>query len=116
MRTRKRKSSTVSKGEQNSSKRARLLSSLWQLEDDSVIGTERSSASNATVVYQINGIIKERPGEYLIAWADDPVTGERYNPNWVRNYFCVSCAKNIIMKKAMVRESMLMSVILATKT
>lgn len=31
----------------------------------------------------IKAIIGERPNEYLIDWADDPITGEKFKPDWV---------------------------------
>ena len=80
---RKRKNSPDPGTEKTLSKRAKLLSSLWEAEDETVGTTQESQKSPSSPVYRIKAIIGERSNEYLIDWADDPITGERFKPDWV---------------------------------
>ena len=41
------------------------------------------SAQSSGSVFEIRGILAERKDEYLIDWANDPVTGEPFDPDWV---------------------------------
>ena len=86
MNTRKRKHSTAGELQQTSSKRAELLSQLWSSGEkpSTADKTSTSSSTNSLgTVDQIEAIIGERGDEYLIDWANDPVTGESFEPDWV---------------------------------
>ena len=83
MSTRKRKNSADPGTERNLSKRAKLLSDLWQSQEETGRTTQGSQSNLSSPVYRIKAIIGERSTEYLIDWADDPVTGERFKPDWV---------------------------------
>ena len=48
--------------------------------------TQQSQSHPSSPVYRIKAIIGERPTEYLINWADDPITGEEFKPDWVSTY------------------------------
>ena len=80
---RKRKNSPDSGTEKTLSKRAKLLSSLWKAQEETVGTTQESQKSPSSPVYRIKAIIGERSNEYLIDWADDPITGERFERDWV---------------------------------
>ncbi|KAL8725219.1 MAG: hypothetical protein Q9181_006502, partial [Wetmoreana brouardii] len=67
--------------EHQRSKRAKLISTLWQPQGESD-PSYRSKTSHESV-YSVKAIIGEKPGEYLIDWADNKRTGETYSPNWV---------------------------------
>ena len=83
MSTRKRKNSADPGTEKNLSKRAKLLSDLWQSQEETGRTAQGSQSNLSSPVYRIKAIIGERSTEYLIDWADDPVTGERFKPDWV---------------------------------
>ena len=83
MSTRKRKNSADPGTEKILSKRAKLLSDLWQSQEETVGITQGSQSNPSSPVYRIKAIIGESSTEYLIDWADDPVTGERFKPDWV---------------------------------
>lgn len=84
MSPRKRKHGSLdSETEKTLSKRARLLSNLWQSQEESVGTTQGSQSSPSSSLYRIKSIIGERSTEYLIDWADDPTTGARFKPDWV---------------------------------
>lgn len=83
MSSRKRKISPDPGTEKNLSKRAKLLADLWQSQEETVGTTQGSKSNPSTPVYRIKAIIGERSTEYLIDWADNPVTGERFIPDWV---------------------------------
>jgi hypothetical protein len=83
MSSRKRKDSTIPEFEGKSSKRTRLLSTLWNSQSKRTGSSEKSSITQLSPVYKIKAIIGERPAEYLIDWADDQVTGENFVPDWV---------------------------------
>ncbi len=83
MNSRKRKDSTIPEFEGKLSKRTRLLSTLWNPQEEQVGIPERSSNNSSSPVYKIKAIIGERPADYLIDWANDPITGESFNPDWV---------------------------------
>ena len=83
MSTRKRKNSADPETEKILSKRAKLLSDLWQSQEETVGTTQGSQSNPSSPVYRIKAIIGENSTEYLIDWADDPVTGERFKPDWV---------------------------------
>lgn len=82
MSSRKRKNSPDPGTETTLSKRARLLSNLWQTQEETVGTTQGSQSNPSSPVYRIKAIIGERPTEYLIDWADDPITGETFKPDW----------------------------------
>ena len=84
MSTRKRKNSADPGTEKILSKRAKLLSDLWQSQEETIVTTQGSQSNPSSPVYRIKAIIGERSTEYLIDWADDPITGERFKPDWVR--------------------------------
>ncbi len=83
MSSRKRKNSPYSGTEKILSKRAKLLSNLWQSQEESVGTTQGSQRNSSSPIYRIKGIIAERSNDYLIDWADDPITGESFEPDWV---------------------------------
>ena len=83
MSSRKRKISPDPGTEKNLSKRAKLLAALWQSQEETVGATQGSQSNPSTPVYGIKAIIGERSTEYLIEWADDPITGETFIPDWV---------------------------------
>lgn len=83
MSSRKRKNVSLDpETEKTLSKRAKLLSNLWQSQEESVRTTQGSQSNPSSPVYRIKAIIGERSTEYLIDWADDPTTGERFKPDW----------------------------------
>ena len=86
MSSRKRKNSAIPGTDRNPSKRARLFTSLWQSQETTSTSPVESSCSSSGSVYRIKAIIGERPREYLIDWADDPITGEKFKPDWVSIY------------------------------
>lgn len=107
MSTRKRVNSANPRTEGTHSKRAKLLSGLWVSQGQAVgslEGSESLSGQSSGSVYHIKAIIGENPSEYLIDWADDPITGKSFEPSWVRspeftmswnvNYLTSSCAMN----------------------
>ena len=81
MSCRKRPISSTSPTDHQQNKRAKLLSDLWQNREDpsSIDSAEDSQGSE----FSIRAIIGEKPGQYFIDWADNPVTGESYSPDWV---------------------------------
>ena len=83
MSSRKRKNSSIPEKEGTLSKRARLLSNLWHSQQEAAGSTETSLSNPSSPVYMIKAVIGERPNEYLIDWADDPITGEKFKPDWV---------------------------------
>ncbi|KAI4231300.1 MAG: hypothetical protein LQ349_005701, partial [Xanthoria aureola] len=80
MSCRKRPISSTSPTDHQQNKRAKLLSDLWQNREDpsSIDSAEDSQGSE----FSIRAIIGEKPGQYFIDWADNPVTGESYSPDW----------------------------------
>lgn len=84
MSSRKRKNSPNPGTESTLSKRAKLLSNLWQIQEKAVETTQGSQSNPSSPVYRIKAIIEESSTEYLIDWADDPITGEKFQPDWVR--------------------------------
>ncbi|KAL9591999.1 MAG: hypothetical protein Q9179_007161 [Wetmoreana sp. 5 TL-2023] len=80
MSTRKRRISPNQVAEHRRSKRAQLISALWQPQGESD-SSHRSNPSQESI-YTIKAIIGEKPGEYLIDWADNTRTGDAYSPNW----------------------------------
>ena len=58
------------------------MSNLWKSQEESV-GTQGSQRNSSSPVYRIKAIIGERSNEYLIDWADDPITGESFKQDWV---------------------------------
>ena len=83
MSTRKRKNSADPGTEKILSKRAKLLSDLWESQEETVGSIQGSKSNPSSPVYRIKAIIGERSTEYLIDWADDPITGESFKPDWV---------------------------------
>ena len=83
MSSRKRKNSPDPGTEKHLSKRAKLLSNLWRSQEETVGATQGSQNDPSSPVYRIKAIIGERSTEYLIDWADDPITGEKFQPDWV---------------------------------
>ena len=83
MSSRKRRNSPDQGTENILSKRAKLLSNLWESQEEVVGITQGSQSSPSSSVYRIKAIIGERSTEYLIDWADDPITGEKFKPDWV---------------------------------
>ena len=83
MSSRKRKNSPDPGTERNLSKRAKLLATLWHSQEKTVGTTQRSENDPSNPVYRIQSVIGERSTEYLIDWADDPITGEKFKPDWV---------------------------------
>ena len=83
MNSRKRKNSPSPEKERDLSKRARLPSNLWRSLEEATGSAGKSSSNSPSSVYKIKAIIGERPSEYLIDWADDPITGETFRPDWV---------------------------------
>lgn len=85
MGSRKRRHSQIAEPWPNPGKRAKPLESSWKSLDysSSVIDSPSCSIESTTSSYQINGIIGEREDEYLIDWADDSITGESFEPDWV---------------------------------
>ncbi|KAI4203584.1 MAG: hypothetical protein LQ350_001774 [Teloschistes chrysophthalmus] len=63
------------------SKRAKLISDLWDPQSESI--SSYNSASSRDSTYTIRAIIGEKPGAYLIDWADDRFTGQAYSPDWI---------------------------------
>ena len=80
MSSRKRKNSAIL---ENLSKRAKLLSQLWQPQDEVAESIERIQSNSSSPDHEINAIIGETPTEYLIDWANDPITEENFKPDWV---------------------------------
>ena len=99
--SRKRKNSLDSGTQRTLSKRAKLLSSLWQSQEEIVGATQSSQSNPSSPVYRIKAIIGERPFEYQIDWADDPITGEKFKPDWVgpnmRHVFLRSTLSSMIL-------------------
>ena len=89
MSSRKRKNSAIPETGRNLSKRARLFTGLWQSQEATSSSPVESSCSSSGSVYRIKAIIGERPREYLIDWADDPITGQKFKPDWVSKYLCL---------------------------
>ena len=87
MSSRKRKNSPSLGTENHLSKRAKLLADLWKSQEESVGTTQESHSNPSSSVYRIKAIIGERQTEYLIDWADDSITGEKFKPDWVSAYF-----------------------------
>ena len=87
MMPRKRKNSAIHGSEGNPSKRAKLLADLWQSQETSVSSLEKSVANSSAPSYEIKAIIGENRSKYLIDWADDPITGEKFKPDWVSVWF-----------------------------
>ena len=83
MSSRKRKTRTSPETVGNSSKRARLLSNLWQSQGQDSGNIDQNRTLFSSPVNNIGAIIGERRNEYLIDWADDPVTGKAFHPDWV---------------------------------
>ena len=83
MSSRKRGNSPDQGTENILSKRAKLSSNLWNSEETVVGITQGGQSSPSSSVYRIKAIIGERSTEYLIDWADDPITGEKFKPDWV---------------------------------
>lgn len=79
--TRKRPLSPSPPIDHQPSKRAKLLSNLWQSQESSGSSLESQNSQQST--YTIRAIIGERIGEYLIDWANNRITGEVYAPDWV---------------------------------
>ena len=81
----KRDSSCISGYHNSASKRPRTSSQLSDFQSQSSVpsASPSCSAHSSGTIYEIRGIIGERQGEYLIDWADDPVTGESYDADWV---------------------------------
>ncbi|KAL8687864.1 MAG: hypothetical protein Q9218_006083, partial [Villophora microphyllina] len=80
MSTRKRCLSPTAITDNKRRKGARLISDLWSPQTKS--SSSYSSTSSQDSAYTIRAIIGEKPGAYLIDWADDKFTGEAYSPNW----------------------------------
>ncbi|KAL8659863.1 MAG: hypothetical protein Q9226_000228, partial [Calogaya cf. arnoldii] len=106
MSCRKRRISSTSATDFPQTKRARLLSDLWQNREDS------HSIDSATVSqeseFSIRAIIGEKPGEYFIDWADNSVTGESYSPDWVSGpmVFSLNCSfPRLSLKSLMIATS-----------
>lgn len=83
MNSRKRKNSTIPEFGGKLSKRTRLLSTLWDSQEEQVGIPERSRNDSSSPIYKIKAIIGEKPADYLIDWANDPITGEIFKPDWV---------------------------------
>ena len=83
MSSRKRKNSAALEKEGTLSKRARLLFDLWHSQEEAAGSVENSSSNPSSPVYRIKAIIGERPSEYLIDWADNSITGEKFKTDWV---------------------------------
>ena len=62
-------------------KRIRLITDLTDSQASSA--SNYSSKSSGDSVYTVRAIIGEKPGEYLIDWAENKFTGESYSPDWV---------------------------------
>ncbi|KAL8936751.1 MAG: hypothetical protein Q9216_004770 [Gyalolechia sp. 2 TL-2023] len=94
MSTRKRRLSPSRALDHQPTKRARLLSDLWPSE------SSHPSQSSGQSIYTIKAIIGEKPGEYLIDWADNRYTGEAYSPDWVQ--ICLLyldlCPSSVVLK------------------
>lgn len=82
MSSRKRKNSPSLGTENHLSKRAKLLADLWKTQEGSVGTTQGSHSNLSSPVYRIKAIIGENPTEYHIDWADNPITGEKFKPDW----------------------------------
>lgn len=83
MSSRKLKNSTNPENNRNQSKRARLLSTLWDSQDEQIGNSASSQGYTSSPEFQSKAIIGERQTEYLIDWADNPISGETFTPDWV---------------------------------
>ena len=90
MGSRKRRYSQLSESQRSRGKRAKLFPHSWSSEQSSASVDESLSCSieSSSSVYQIKAIIGERGDEYLVDWADDPNTGESFEPDWVSRTDC----------------------------
>lgn len=88
----KRDSSCISGYHNPASKRPRTSSQLLDFQSQSSVpsASPSCSAHSSGTVYEIRGIVGERGGEYLIDWADDPVTGESFDADWVSTCILLS--------------------------
>lgn len=90
MSSRKRKHSPTAEKSGTLSKRARILSDLWKSQEEAI---ESSSTSTQLTpsgpVYRIKAIVGEKGNKYLVDWADDPITGEKFKPDWVSRTSCM---------------------------
>lgn len=60
-----------------------MLADLWKSQEETVGTTQGSQSNLSSPVYRIKAIVGERSAEYLIDWADDPITAEKFKPDWV---------------------------------
>lgn len=97
MSSRKRKNRPDPETEKTLSKRAKLLSHLWESQEELLGATQGSQINPSSPVYRIKAIIGERPTEYLIDWADDPITGEIFKPDWVSRHIQVASQHSILV-------------------
>ncbi|KAL8987451.1 MAG: hypothetical protein Q9177_003337 [Variospora cf. flavescens] len=80
MSTRKHQLSPTAIANDQQSKRARLLSNLWHSPESSSWYSKSETSQGST--FTIRAILGEKPGEYLVDWADNRFTGEAYSPDW----------------------------------
>lgn len=88
MSTRKRKNAESNELEVKAkpSKRAKLLSNLWKSQEEALESSGSSQSIPSSSIYRIKGIIGERKDKYLIDWADDSITGEKFKADWVSKW------------------------------
>ena len=90
--SRKRKRSCRSISPQTTTqRRSEIPSESWDSISQSAFSVESPSCSaqSSGSIFDIKGILAERKSEYLIDWADHPVTGELYEPDWVSGNFLI---------------------------
>ena len=81
----KRKFSSILDFQESSSKQSEAVSQVFVSQPQASFpsSSPSCSAQSSGTVYEIRGIIGESENEYLIDWADDPVTGEVFKADWV---------------------------------
>ncbi|KAL8969985.1 MAG: hypothetical protein Q9183_001733 [Haloplaca sp. 2 TL-2023] len=80
MSPRKRRLNSSPTTQHQNSKRIRLITNL--ADSQASAASTYSSKSSGDSVYTVRAIIGEKPGEYLIDWAENKFTGESYSPDW----------------------------------
>lgn len=82
--TRKRRPSPSREAEQRPLKRPRHVPDSQLISQESFVFSQSSRESSGSTSYPIKAIVAERSREFLVDWADDPITGKKYLPSWVR--------------------------------
>jgi len=81
---RKRQPSPSREAEQRPLKRPRHISNSQPTSQEVSVFSRSSRATSGSTSYPIKAIVAERSKEFLVDWADDPITGKSFSPSWVR--------------------------------